>query len=65
MINAAKKKSFHNNVEYINGVHIPHDPKEAFKLDQQNGNHCLKKAIRLEIQQLMDYYTFHDKGLIK
>ena len=28
MINAVKVKSFHNTVQYMYGVHIPHDTKE-------------------------------------
>ena len=63
MINAARVKSFHNIVQYIYGVHFPHDTKEALKLDEENGNTNWKKAIRLEIQQLMDYDTFVNKGL--
>ena len=42
------------------GVHIPHDTKEALTPDN---NHNWKKAIKLEIQQLVDYDTFFDKGL--
>ena len=63
MINATKVKSFHNTVQYMYGVHIPCDTKEALKLDEENRNDNWKKAIRLVIQQLMDYNTFIDKGL--
>ena len=45
------------------GVHIPHDTKEDLRLDEENGDDNWKRAIRLEIQQLMDYDTFIDKGL--
>ena len=44
-------------------VHIPHDTKEALRLDEENGNDNLKKVIRLQIQQLMDYDIFFDKDL--
>ena len=44
------------------GVHIPCDSREAPKLDEENGSHNWKKAIRLKIEQLMDYDTFNDKG---
>ena len=47
------------------GVHIPHDSKEALELNQENSNDCWKKAIRLEIHELMDCDIFHDNGLIK
>ena len=44
MINTAKKKSFHSTVQYLCGVHIPHDAKEALELDQENGNDYLEKG---------------------
>ena len=62
MIDSARVKSFHNTVQYMCGVHIPCDIKEALKLDEENGNDNWKKMITLEIQQLMDYDTFIDKG---
>ena len=61
MINTAKKKSFHNTVQYMYGAHIPHDTNEALELDEENGNDNWKKDIRLKIHKLMDYDTFHDK----
>ena len=60
-----KLNSFHNTVQYMYSVHIQDDTKEALKLDEGNGNNNWKKAIRLEIQQLMDYDTFIDEGLRK
>ena len=65
MINAAKVKPFHNTIQYIYGAYIPCDIKEALKLDEENGNDNWKKALRLEIQPLMDYDTFIDKALRK
>ena len=65
MINAAKVKSFHNTVQYTYGVCIPCDTNKALKLDEENGNDNWKNAISLEIQQLMDYDTFIDKGIRK
>ena len=60
--NPPKVKSFHNTVQYMYGVHIPHDTKYALKLEE-NRNDNWKKVIRLEIQQPIDYNTFIDKGL--
>ena len=60
MINAMKVESFHNTVQYLYDLHIPFDTKEALTLDEENS-----KVIRCEIQQLMDYNTFIDKGLRK
>ena len=59
----AKMKSFCNTVQYMYGVHIPCDTKGGLKLDEENSNDNWKKAVRLDIQQLMDYDTFLDKGL--
>ena len=44
MINATKKKSFCNTLQYIYGVHIPHDTKEALELDEENDSDNWKKA---------------------
>ena len=38
-----------NSVQYMYGVCIPHDTKEALELDQENGNDHWKKAIRFKI----------------
>ena len=53
-----KLKSFCNTVQYMYGVFIHHNTKEALKPDEENGIDNWKKAIRLDIQQLMDY-TIH------
>ena len=64
MINAVKVKSFCNVLlQYIYGVCIPHDKKEVLKLDEENSNDNWKEAIRLEIQELINYDTFIDKDL--
>ena len=63
MINSAKLKSFCNTVQYMYGAHIPHDTKEALKLDEENRNDNWNKLVRLEIQQLMDYNTFINNDL--
>ena len=62
-INGDKVKSFHNTVQCMYGVDIPHDTREAFKVDEENGNDNWKEVIRLEIQHLMDCNSFIDKGL--
>ena len=61
MINADKVKSFCNTVQYMYGIYISHDTKEALKFDEENSNDNWKKAIRLE--QLIDYDRFIDEGL--
>ena len=62
MINATKIKSCQNSVQYMYGIHIPRVTEEALELDEESGNDNWKKAIKLEIQQLMDYDTFIVKG---
>ena len=64
MINAAKMKSFHKTVQYMCSVCVLSELKETL-FGEENGNDICKKAIRLKIQQLIDYDTFHDKGLRK
>ena len=50
-------------VQYIYGVCMSCNTKEGLELDEENGNDNWKKAIRLEIQQLIDYDTFFNEGL--
>ena len=57
-----REEIFCNSLQYMYGVHIPHDTKQALELDEENGNDILKKAINLKVQQLVDYDTFHDEG---
>ena len=45
------------------GFQVPRDYKEALLLDKQNGNTKWQDCTALEMQQLMDYQTFIDKGL--
>ena len=45
------------------GFQIPRDYKEALLLDKQNGNTKWQDCTALEMQQLIDYQTFIDKGL--
>ena len=40
-----KVKSFHNTVQYMYGVCIPHDTKEALKHDDENSSDNWKRAI--------------------
>ena len=48
MINATKKKSFHNTVQSLYSVYIPYDTKEVLELDQENGNDYWKKLLGLK-----------------
>ena len=48
MTYAAKLKSFHTTVQYMYGVCIPCNTKEALQLDEENGNDNWKKPLRLK-----------------
>jgi len=43
------------------GVQVPHDHAEAVRLDEKNGDTLYQDAEAIEIQQLKEYDTFHDK----
>ena len=61
-LHQAKLKSQRRSVKYMYGYQVPRDVREALELDKQNGNTKWRDSINLEIQQLMDYKTFVDKG---
>jgi hypothetical protein len=47
------------------GVQVPRNVKEAHDLDRQNGNTNWQDAMQEEIDSLLAYSTFEDKGHIK
>ena len=55
-------KSVRRGVVYQFGYRVPRDYKEALMLDKMNGNSKWQTAVKLEIDQLMEYETFKDKG---
>jgi hypothetical protein len=44
------------------GFEIPMNYEDANRLDELHGNDKWKTATKLEMDQLHDYDTFHDKG---
>ena len=62
MVNQAHLQSKKNTVQYKFGVRVPRNVKEAYKLDQENGNTLWHDAMTLELQQLQEYKTFEDAG---
>jgi hypothetical protein len=44
------------------GVHVPHNICEAHELDKKNGNTKWQDAMQEEIDSLLAYSTFNDKG---
>ena len=55
---AAKKRS----PQYMFGVQIPRNHREAMELDMKNGNSKWRDAEQLEISQLQEYNTFKPCG---
>lgn len=49
---------------YQFGIQVPRNSKEAYLLDKQNGNTKWQDAMKEEIDSLMAYSTFEDKGKI-
>eukprot|EP00977_Amphora_coffeiformis_P023926 scaffold14716_cov99-Amphora_coffeaeformis.AAC.1 len=47
---------------YKFGIQLPRNVPEAYWLDEKNGNTYWADAIKLKIEQLMEYKTFRDMG---
>eukprot|EP00977_Amphora_coffeiformis_P003137 scaffold584_cov154-Amphora_coffeaeformis.AAC.1 len=62
MVNQNKRAQRFNAVTYKFGVRLPRNVPEAYQLDEKNGNTYWADAIKLEIEQLMEYKTFRDMG---
>jgi hypothetical protein len=65
MVKQSKMSSRRNGPIYKFGVRIPRNKAEARKLDEEAGNHKWQEAEAAELQQLNDYDTFIDKGVLK
>jgi hypothetical protein len=53
---ASQKKSGNR---YKFGVQVPRSVKQAYEMDRINGNNLWAEAMKKEINQLMEYDTFH------
>jgi hypothetical protein len=62
MLNQAKRANDRNAPIFMFGVQVPRGAKQAFALDQRNGNDLWERAMKTEIQQLEEYETFRDMG---
>ena len=62
MVNQAKLKSFRTTPVYKYGYLVPWNHEQAVAIDERNGNTRWQDAEALEISQLDEYETFHDKG---
>ena len=52
MVNQLKMKSKCRGICYKFGVQVPHDYKEAMRLDKENGNTLWQDTVKLEISQV-------------
>jgi Reverse transcriptase (RNA-dependent DNA polymerase) len=50
---------------YNFGIQVPRNVSDAYELDKKNGNTKWQDAMQEEINSLLDYSTFEDKGKIK
>ena len=62
MINASKRAQRYNTVQYKFGVRIPRNVKEALQFDEENKNTYWQDAIKLELDQLQEFNTYHSIG---
>ena len=62
MVNANKRAQRYNTIVYKFGVRIPRNVKEAYDLDEKNGNTYWADAIKRELGQIIDYKVFRSLG---
>ena len=58
----AKLKSFRMAPKYKFGFEVPNNYAHALKLDEKHGNKRWVDSVKLEMDQLIDYDAFIDKG---
>jgi hypothetical protein len=63
MVNQLKLQSYKTCKKYMYGIEIPRNYEDCIRLDKLNGNDKWKDATKLEMGQLHEYDTFHDKGV--
>jgi hypothetical protein len=62
MVNQAKLRSYRTAPKYQYGYEVPKSYSHAVTLDEKNGNTKWQDAVKLEMEQLHEYDTFHDQG---
>ena len=62
MINQAKLRRYRQDPFWKFGVMVPRTHSQALKLYEKNGNTKWQDAEATEMQQLLEYQTFVDKG---
>ena len=64
MMIQAKLSSFRHAPIYQLGYRVPRTPQEAIKFDNENNNTRWQDAMALEMEQLQEYKTFKDLGVV-
>jgi hypothetical protein len=63
MVNQSKLRSYKTCKKCMYGFEIPQSNDDAVRLDKLHGNNKWHGATKLEMDQLHEYDTFHDKGI--
>jgi hypothetical protein len=64
MVNQSKLRSYKTCKKYMHGFKVPQGYEEdAIRLNKLHGNDKWQGANKLEMDQLHQYDTFHDKGI--
>jgi hypothetical protein len=63
MVNQSKLRSYKTCKKYMYGIEIPRSYDDGVRLDKLHGNDKWQTATKLEMGQLHEYDTFHDKGI--
>jgi hypothetical protein len=63
MVNQSKLRSYKTCKKYMYGIEIPRGYDDAIRLDKLHGHDKWQNATKLEMDQLHEYDTFHDKGI--
>ena len=61
-VRQAKLRSYRTSIKYMFGFQVPRDYKEALALDAKFGQTRWRDCTKVEMDQLDEYDTFHDKG---
>jgi hypothetical protein len=63
MVNQSKLRSYKKCKKYMYGVEVPRNYDDCIRLDKLHGNDKWQRATKMEIDQLHENDTFHDKGV--
>jgi hypothetical protein len=63
MVKQSKLRSYKSCKKYMYGIEIPRNYDHGVRLDKLHDNDRWQSATKLEMGQLHEYDTFHDKGI--